>query len=46
MAKVFELTPNRRGERRDRRQASRPVEVDRRQGDRRHFPADAAVGNG
>jgi anti-sigma B factor antagonist len=37
---VFQLTPDRRGVREDRRKRSAPVEVDRRKGDRRH------VGNG
>jgi anti-sigma B factor antagonist len=42
MADVFELTPNRRDEREDRRKHDVPVAVDRRRGDRRRSPADRA----
>ena len=38
MAKVFELTPDRRGERRDRRQRDVQVANDRRKGERRANP--------
>lgn len=38
MANVFELTPDRRVKREDRRKRDLPVAVDRRQGDRRHAP--------
>ena len=44
MAEVFSLTPNRRGERRDRRQRQLPVPVDRRRSERRHNPEP--LGNG
>jgi anti-sigma B factor antagonist len=40
MGEVFELTTDRRGVRRDRRQRSIPVPLDRRQGDRRFRPGD------
>ena len=36
MANLFELTPDRRAKEDDRRKHNVPVEVDRRQGDRRH----------
>ena len=36
MTNLFELTPDRRGERHDRRQHDMPVAVERRKGDRRH----------
>jgi anti-sigma B factor antagonist len=39
MGDVFELTPDRRGERVDRRKEDVPVPVDRRRGDRRQAPA-------
>jgi anti-sigma B factor antagonist len=39
MDDVFELTPNRRGEREDRRKQDVPVPVDRRKGDRRQAAA-------
>src|SRR5947208_15106875 len=39
MGATFELTPDRRGERIDRRTQSLPVAVDRRKGDRRHHAA-------
>jgi anti-sigma B factor antagonist len=39
MAKVFELTPDRRGGREDRRKRDVPVAVDRRKGDRRRSDA-------
>jgi anti-anti-sigma factor len=38
MAELFELTPDRRGERDDRRKQDLPVAVDRRKGDRRKAP--------
>jgi anti-anti-sigma factor len=37
MPELFELTPDRRGHREDRRRQSVPVPIDRRKGDRRHF---------
>jgi anti-sigma B factor antagonist len=45
MAEVFDLTPDRRGGREDRRKQDVPVEVDRRKGDRRQAgnPADAVA---
>ena len=43
MAEVFELTPDRRGPREDRRKEDVPVAVDRRRGDRRQpAPVDSA----
>jgi anti-sigma B factor antagonist len=38
MGEVFELTPDRRDGREDRRKQDIPVAVDRRKGDRRHTP--------
>jgi anti-sigma B factor antagonist len=46
LAEVFDLTTDRRGRSTDRRRRSLPVPNDRRKGDRRHLPADAALGNG
>jgi anti-anti-sigma regulatory factor len=43
MADMFELTPDRRGRREDRRKQDIPVPVDRRKGDRRLTPDTAAV---
>jgi anti-sigma B factor antagonist len=43
MADMFELTPDRRGRREDRRKQDIPVPVDRRKGDRRLTPDAAAV---
>jgi anti-anti-sigma factor len=43
MADMFELTPNRRGQREDRRKSDIPVAVDRRKADRRVAPDAAAV---
>ena len=43
MADMFELTPNRRGQREDRRKRDLPVAVDRRKADRRVAPDAAAV---
>ena len=46
MAEVFELTPDRRGERKDRRKQDVPVPFDRRKGDRRRMSANPrAVGS-
>jgi anti-anti-sigma factor len=42
LAEAFELTPDRRGDREDRRKRQVPVTVDRRQGDRRHVAENAA----
>ena len=44
MAEVFDLTPNRRGDRRDRRQRQIAVPVERRRGDRRANPEALANG--
>jgi anti-sigma B factor antagonist len=46
LAEVFDLTTDRRGRSTDRRRRSLPVPNDRRKGDRRHLPTDAALGNG
>jgi anti-sigma B factor antagonist len=46
LGEVFELTPDRRGEARDRRRERVPVDMDRRRGDRRHFPSDNDPGEG
>jgi anti-anti-sigma factor len=43
MSNVFELTPDRRGQRKDRRKRDIPVAVDRRRGDRRLAPEKTAV---
>jgi len=45
MAETFELMPDRRGQRVDRRKRNVPVEVDRRKGDRRHRPPEAVNGS-
>jgi anti-anti-sigma factor len=42
MADVFELTPDRRAKRTDRRTQDVPVPLDRRKGDRRHRAGNAA----
>ena len=42
LAEVFELTPDRRDRSTDRRKRNVPVAVERRKGDRRYRPADAA----
>jgi anti-anti-sigma factor len=42
MANLFELTPDRRARRDDRRKATVPVAIDRRQGDRRRLADNAA----